>query len=157
MPVFSAGLLAYRFDGGGDCQVLLAHPGGPLWAKKDDGAWSVPKGEYDPVTESDALHAAEREFAEEIGQPPPPGPRTALGELRQPSGKRVAVWAVEGDVDVSIVTSNTFEMEWPPRSGRRQSFPEVDRAEWCSLAVARRKLTKGQAPFIDRLCEALDL
>lgn len=151
MPTLSAGLLVYRRHNR-DVQVLLVHPGGPLWARKDVGAWSIPKGEY--AGNEAALSVAEREFREELGHEAPPGVRTSLGEVRQPGGKRVTVWAVEGDADVSTVTSNTFEMEWPPRSGARRSFPEVDRAAWFSLADARSKLLKGQQPFLDRL-EAL--
>jgi len=131
------------------------HPGGPYWAKKDEGAWSVPKGEYEPG--EDPLEVALREFEEEIGEAPPdPTGAMSLGELRQPSGKIVRAWTVEGDVDVAEVHSNTFEMEWPPRSGRTQEFPEVDRAGWFGLEEARRKLQKGQLGFIDRLLELLD-
>ena len=125
MPAQSAGLLPYRFDGGRILEVLVVHPGGPFWAKKDDGAWSVAKGEYEPG--QDPQEAANREFAEELGQECPAGPRIDLGELRQPSGKLVRVWAVEGDLDVENVISNEFEMEWPPRSGKMAPWPEVDR------------------------------
>lgn len=163
MPVRSAGLLLFRradgdADGGADdgaVEVLLAHPGGPFWARKDHGAWSVPKGEYDEG--DDALTAAYREFTEEIGQPPPGamGEAVLLGEVRQASGKRVIAWALEGDVDAAAAVSNTFEMEWPRGSGRMQEFPEVDRVEWVSLEQARVKLVKGQVPLLDALVAAL--
>jgi predicted NUDIX family NTP pyrophosphohydrolase len=152
MPKRSAGLLVYRRDAG--IEVLLVHPGGPFWARKDDGAWSVPKGEYEPS--EDPLEVALREFEEELGaEPPDPAGALPLGELRQPSGKVVSAWAVEGDLDVSDVRSNMFEMEWPPRSGRTQEFPEVDRAGWFSPDQARRKLLRGQVGFLDRLAEQL--
>jgi len=149
MPAQSAGLLPYRFNAEGELEVLVVHPGGPLWAKKDVGAWSIAKGEYE--TDEEPQTAADREFAEELGQPAPPGPRIDLGELRQPSGKRVRVWAVEGDVDTEKVASNMFELEWPPRSGRRAYWPEVDRAAWLSVTEAKEKLLKGQVAFVDRL------
>ena len=153
MPKLSAGLLAYRRTGSG-LEVLLVHPGGPFWVKKDEGAWSVPKGEYEPG--EDALAVARREFEEEIGQAPPNGNEPVpLGELRQSSGKVVSAWAIEGDLDVSEVRSNSFEMEWPPRSGRTQEFPEVDRAGWFGLDEARRKIHRGQLGFLDRLDELL--
>ena len=154
MPKLSAGLLVYRRNDRG-LEVLLVHPGGPYWAKKDDGAWSIPKGEYEP--DEDPLEVALREFEEEIGKRPPhPAAAVSLGELRQRSGKIVTAWTVEGDVDVSDVQSNTFEMEWPPRSGRTREFPEVDRAAWFGLEEARRKLLPGQLGFIGRLSELLD-
>ena len=153
MPAPSAGLMPYRFSDDGTLEVLVVHPGGPLWAAKDDSAWSVAKGEYEPGEEPEC--AAEREFAEELGQAAPPGPRIALGELRQPSGKLVRVWAVEGDLDAESVVSNEFEMEWPPRSGRQTSWPEVDQAAWMPVEQARRKLLKGQVAFVDRLVELL--
>ena len=149
MPAQSAGLLPYRFGGGRTLEVLVVHPGGPFWANKDDGAWSVAKGEYEPG--QDPEQAANREFEEELGQAAPVGGRIDLGEVRQPSGKLVRVWAVEGDLDVENVTSNEFEMEWPPHSGKTASWPEVDRAAWMSAASAKRKLSKGQAGFVDRL------
>ncbi len=153
MPKLSAGLLAYRRIGA-ELEVLLVHPGGPFWARKDDGAWSVPKGEYEPS--EDPLEVARREFEEEIGQAPPDGAEPAwLGELRQPSGKVVSAWAMEGDLDVGEVRSNSFEMEWPPRSGQTQEFPEVDRAGWFGLREARRKILRGQMSFLDRLEEVL--
>jgi predicted NUDIX family NTP pyrophosphohydrolase len=142
-------LLPYRFGGGRTLEVLVVHPGGPFWANKDDGAWSVAKGEYEPG--QDPEEAANREFEEELGQAAPVGDRIDLGELRQPSGKLVRVWAVEGDLDVENVTSNEFEMEWPPHSGKTASWPEVDRAAWMSAASVKRKLSKGQAGFVDRL------
>lgn len=158
MAKLSAGVLVFRRnDGAGGVsagiEVLLVHPGGPFWAKKDEHAWSVPKGEH--AEDEDPLDAARREFAEELGTPPPAGEVLPLGELRQSGGKRVAVWAVEGELDVSAAVSNTFEIEWPPRSGQLRSFPEVDRAEWFTLDEARTKLHKGQVPFVDRLLEAL--
>jgi predicted NUDIX family NTP pyrophosphohydrolase len=155
MPKYSAGLLPYRTNGSDSLEVLLVHPGGPFWAKKDDGAWSIPKGEYEPAAEPNPLAVAEREFEEELGSLAPVGDRVQLGELRQPGGKRVVAWAVQCDLDVSEVTSNTFEMEWPPRSGTMRSFPEVDRAAWFSLSEARLKLLKGQQPFLDQLIEVL--
>jgi len=153
MVAHSAGLLLYRRTDGGVVEVLLAHPGGPFWARKDDGAWSVPKGEYDAG--DDPLAAAYREFREETGLEPPPGDAVRLGDLTQPSGKRVRIWALEGDLDVSHAASNTFELEWPPGSGNIRHFPEVDRVEWVSVDGARVKLLKGQVPFLDRLLETL--
>lgn len=128
------------------------HPGGPFWAKKDDGAWSIPKGLYEPGEEP--LAAARREFSEETGSPPE-GDFALLGTFRQPSGKVVMVFAGEGGFDLSRFHSNSFEMEWPPKSGRRQSFPEADRAGWFTLASARRKVTKGQVAIIDALASKL--
>jgi predicted NUDIX family NTP pyrophosphohydrolase len=148
----SAGLLLYRRREG-RIEVLLGHMGGPFWARKDERAWSIPKGEH-PEAE-DALAAARREFAEETGTPPPDGPTLDLGEVRQSGGKRVTAWAVEGDLDPATVKSNTFLLEWPPRSGRRQEFPEIDRAGWFDLDTARRKIVKGQAALVDRLQERL--
>jgi predicted NUDIX family NTP pyrophosphohydrolase len=130
-------------------EVLLVHPGGPLWARRDAGAWSIPKGEY--AADEDPLLAARREYAEEVGYAPPGGEALPLGEVKQRSGKRITAWALRGDLDVATAVSNTFEMEWPPRSGRRQSFPEVDRAQWFSLADAREKINPAQAALIDRL------
>jgi predicted NUDIX family NTP pyrophosphohydrolase len=153
MPKLSAGLLLYRRAA--DPEVLLVHPGGPFWKKKDEGAWSIPKGEYEP--DEDPLEVALREFGEELGiAPPDPAGAVPIGELRQPSGKRVVAWALEGDADVEDVRSNTFEMEWPPRSGRMQEFPEVDRAGWFDLDEARRKLLRGQLGFLARLTELLE-
>jgi len=153
MPKLSAGLLLYRWRDDA-VEVLLVHPGGPYWAKCDDGAWSLPKGEYDAV--EDPFEVARREFREELGMDPPSeGPPAFLGELRQAGGKRVSAWAVEGDLDVADVRSNTFTIEWPPRSGARREFPEVDRAGWFGLEAARRKLVPGQTGFLDRLVELL--
>jgi len=149
LPRMSAGLLIYRVSVDGEVDVLLVHPGGPFWARRDEGAWSIPKGEYE-ISE-DPLAASSREFEEELGSAPPAGVRTDLGEVRQASGKRIRAWAVEGDFDASTARSNTFSLEWPPRSGAFQEFPEVDRAAWESVAVARRKLVSGQVPFLDRL------
>jgi predicted NUDIX family NTP pyrophosphohydrolase len=128
--------------------VLLVHPGGPFWAKKDLGAWSIPKGEYEQG--EDPCAVAKREFAEELGREPA-GEFWELGELVQPGRKVITAWAVEGDFDVRALTSNTFELEWPPKSGRKQSFPEVDRAEWFTADAARHKILPGQREFIDRL------
>ena len=154
MPKRSAGLLLYR--GPTDAiEVLLVHPGGPYWARRDDGAWSVPKGEIDAG--DDPFATAMREFREELGSDPPDtGPAVPLGEIRQAGGKTVLAWAVAGDLDVSEIRSSTFTMEWPPRSGRTAEFPEIDRAAWFSLEAARAKLVSGQVPFIDRLPAALD-
>ena len=151
MPRVSAGILVYRRTKGG-LEVLLVHPGGPYWAKKDDGAWSIPKGEY--RSDEDALVAARREFEEETGCVPQ-GAFEPLGSFRQPSGKRVAVWAVEQDFDLKKFRSNSFAIEWPPRSGRSQDFPEADRAAWFVPEEARSKILPGQRPFIDRLLEHL--
>jgi predicted NUDIX family NTP pyrophosphohydrolase len=149
MPKRSAGLLVHRSVDSAT-EVLLVHPGGPYWAKRDDGAWSLPKGEY--ARGDDPFDVAIREFREELGvDPPMTREATYLGELRQPGGKLVRAWAVAGDLDVRSVRSNTFRMEWPPRSGITREFPEVDRAGWFDLEVARRKLTRGQVGFIDRL------
>lgn len=153
MPRRSAGLLLYRFNGEAEIEVLLVHPGGPFWAKKDDGAWSLPKGENE-VGEG-PLTVAEREFEEELGQPPPSGTRRDLGELDQSSAKRVHAWAIEGDLDADHIVSNTFEIEWPPKSGAVVNFPEVDRAGWFTLSEARIKLLSGQVGFLDRLVVAL--
>ena len=145
MPERSAGLLLFRRRDTG-VEFFLVHPGGPFWAKKDDGAWSIPKGLYED--DEDPLIAAQREFAEEVGCPIT-GAFIALGEFKLPSGKRLTVWAVEGDIDASEVSSNTFEMEWPPKSGERVEFPEVDRAGWFAPDAARVKLNKGQVPMLD--------
>ena len=148
MPKQSAGILLFRRRPAG-LEVMLVHPGGPFWARKDDAAWSVPKGEY--VAGEDPLDAAYREFEEEVGLTAPPGQAVFLGERRQPGGKRVSVWALEGDLDVTHSSSNTFAIEWPRGSGTIREFPEVDRVEWVSIDQARRKLVKGQAPFLDAL------
>ncbi len=147
MPKRSAGVLLFRRNGR-QVEVLLAHPGGPFWKNKDDGAWSIPKGEYGD--DEDPLAAARRELAEETGLTPS-GDFIALGEIRQPGGKVVAAWALEGNADAAGIRSNTFSMPWPPGSKELQEFPEVDRAEWFSLAIARRKILKGQAELLDRL------
>jgi predicted NUDIX family NTP pyrophosphohydrolase len=147
MPSASAGILLYR-RAGGDILVLLVHPGGPFWAKRDLGAWSIPKGEFGEGEEPTA--AARREFAEELGVEVA-GELQPLGEIVQKAGKRVVGFAVEGDLDVAAIRSNNFEIEWPPRSGRTQSFPEIDRAEWFGLEAARTKIIPGQLPFLDRL------
>jgi predicted NUDIX family NTP pyrophosphohydrolase len=153
-PRLSAGLLVHRATPTGT-EVLLVHPGGPFWARRDEGAWSLPKGEHGP--DDDPHAAALREFAEELGQGPPAadGADLDLGEVVQKGGKRVRAWARRGDVDVTEVRSNTFELEWPPRPGRIQVFPEVDRAEWFDLAEARRRILEAQRPFLDRLEAAL--
>ena len=150
MPVLSAGLLLYR-PGPGGIEVLLGHMGGPFWAKKDDAAWSVPKGEHGPA--EDPLDAARREFTEEMGSPPPDGPPRGLGSVRMRGGKVITVFAVEGDFDAEHIESNHFTIEWPPKSGRIASFPEIDRAAWFDADTARRKLVAAQVPFVDRLVE----
>jgi predicted NUDIX family NTP pyrophosphohydrolase len=149
--VQSAGLLLYR-QRDGTLEVLLVHPGGPFWQRKDDGAWSIPKGEFG--ADESGLEAARREFQEELGMPAPEGEPVALGTVRQSGGKTVHAWAVSGDVDASSVISNTFKLEWPPGSGKMQQFPEVDRAGWFDLDAARRKMLPSQRPFIDRLDES---
>lgn len=141
----------HRGSGGG-LEVLLVHPGGPFWARRDAGAWSIPKGEYEP--DEDPVDAARREFAEELGVAPPPGELADLGEVRQKSGKYVRAWALAGDLDPDAIVSNTFELEWPPRSGRMREFPEVDRAQWFGLVEAREKINPAQAALLDRLVEA---
>ncbi len=150
--VTSAGLLLYRHGADG-VEVLLGHMGGPFWARKDAGAWTLPKGEHTP--DEDPHAAALREFAEEIGQAPPDGPDLPLGTVRQRGGKSVTAWARRGDVDVTTISSNVFELEWPPRSGRRQSFPELDRARWVPLAEARGLVVAAQVELLDRLEAAL--
>jgi len=148
VPKLSAGVLLYRTCNG-VVEVLIAHPGGPFWARKDDGVWSISKGEY--TEGDDPWAAAQREFAEEIGLPLPDGPRIDLGPLKQPSGKVVTGFAVFGDLDITGARSNTFEMEWPKGSRTMRQFPEVDRIRWFSVARARIKLLKGQREFVDRL------
>lgn len=135
----------------GALEVLLVHPGGPFWARRDAGAWSIPKGEYRPG--EDPFEAARREFKEELGAAPPDGRALDLEEVRQKGGKVVRAWAIEGDLDPSAIDSNTFTVEWPPRSGTMRSFPEVDRAEWFTLEGAREKINSGQAALLDRLAE----
>jgi predicted NUDIX family NTP pyrophosphohydrolase len=153
MPQLSAGLLMFRRRDGAT-EVLLVHMGGPFWAKKDDGAWSIPKGLYEEG--EDARAAAQREFAEETGGSPE-GPFIALGTFRQPSGKQLSVWAAEGEFDLRTFKSNMFTMEWPPKSGRTAEFPEADRAGWFDQAQALVKVTKGQRPIVKALFERLEL
>ncbi len=153
MPARSAGLVLHRVRGAG-IEVLLVHPGGPLWARRDAGVWSIPKGEYAP--DEDPLAAAGREFTEELGITVAVGSEfVPLGVIRQRGGKLVTAWAVAADVPVDTILSNTFELEWPPRSGRVQQFPEVDRAAWFDVETARVKIIPAQAQFLDRLV-ALD-
>jgi predicted NUDIX family NTP pyrophosphohydrolase len=151
MPQRSAGILLFRRTGP-EPEVLLVHPGGPFWAKKDEGAWSIPKGLYE--ADEDPLAAAKREFAEETGFTPD-GDFIALGPFKQPGGKVVSAWAVEGEFDLAGFRSNSFSMEWPPKSGRRQEFPETDRAAWFHPEEALRKILKGQAPIVAALLERL--
>ena len=151
MAARSAGILLFRRGAGGP-EVLLVHPGGPFWARKDRGAWSIPKGELGD--DEDPLACARREFEEETGTRAPDD-LTALGEVRQRGGKRVQAWAGEGDLDADAIRSTTFELEWPPRSGRVQSFPEVDRAAWFPVEEARARLLPAQLPLLDRLLERL--
>jgi predicted NUDIX family NTP pyrophosphohydrolase len=153
MSKLSAGILLFKVTDNDVLEVLIAHPGGPFWAKKDEAAWSIPKGEY--LEGEDAYEAAHREFREELGMDAPSRSSIDLGEIKQSGGKRIRVWAIEGDVDASKIESNAFEMEWPPKSGESAYFPEVDRAAWEPMAVARRKLHKGQVDFLSRLTEAL--
>lgn len=150
----SAGLLLYRRGENDRIEVLLGHMGGPFWSRKDERAWSIPKGEHTP--EEEALAAAYREFEEETGSPAPAGEPLELGEVKQSSGKVVAAWALAGDFDPSTLSSNTFTLEWPPRSGRMQEFPELDRACWFEVDTARLKLVAAQAAFLDRLLERLE-
>ncbi len=147
MPKKSAGLLLFR-EPEGKLEVLLAHPGGPFWSKKDDGAWSIPKGEI--AEGEDPLTAARREFEEEMGAFPE-GEFIALDAVKQPGGKLVYAWALRGDFDPAQLKSNTFSIEWPPKSGRQKEFPEVDRAEWFPLDAARTKISKGQIALLDQL------
>ena len=137
----------------GHLEVLLVHPGGPFWQKRDEGAWSIPKGEL--AENEDGMAVARREFQEELGSAAPGGAATPLGEVRQAGGKVVNAWALRGDLDITRITSNTFEIEWPPRSGKLQQFPEVDRAGWFDPDTARLKLLPAQRAFIDRLEEQL--
>lgn len=149
MPTRSAGILLHRTGVDGGTEVLLVHPGGPFWARKDAGAWSIPKGEI--AEGEDPLACARREFAEELGMPVPGGTATPLGEVRQKAGKVVTAWAVEGNLDPATVVSNTFAMEWPRGSGRLRDFPEVDRAEWFGLEEAAVRILDGQRPLLDAL------
>jgi predicted NUDIX family NTP pyrophosphohydrolase len=148
----SAGLLLYRREASA-LQVLLGHPGGPIWAKRDAGAWSIPKGEHGPDELS--LDAARREFEEELGVAPPDGPVLELGITRLKSGKVIRAFACEGELDPAAITPGEFEMEWPPRSGRTGRFPEIDRVQWFFVDEARTRLNTAQAVFLDRLLEAL--
>jgi predicted NUDIX family NTP pyrophosphohydrolase len=147
----SAGILAYRWRDGHP-ELFLAHPGGPFWKNKDDGAWSIPKGEIGP--DEDPLKAAQREFQEEIGQAID-GAFTPLDPVKIARGKVIEAWAIEHDLDTSAIRSNTFEIEWPPRSGKKQAFPEVDRAAWFAGSVALQKITPGQLPLLVQLLERL--
>jgi predicted NUDIX family NTP pyrophosphohydrolase len=151
MPKKSAGLLLYRYAGSG-IEVLLAHPGGPFWRTKDEGAWTIPKGEFD---DEDSLAAARREFQEELGAAPPGGDYLELKPIKQKNAKTVYAWAIEGEFDPATLKSNTFVCEWPPKSQRMQEFPEVDRAEWFPTDVARKKILAAQAALIDQLIELL--
>jgi predicted NUDIX family NTP pyrophosphohydrolase len=149
----SAGLLLYRRRPNSGIEVLLAHPGGPVWEKRDEGAWTVPKGEFHDGEQ--AWDVARREFEEETGHPPPDGQPIALGEIRQKGGKFVEAWALEGDLDPATAHSNTFPFQWPPRSGKWITIPEIDRVEWFTPDAARKRIKDTQIPFIDRLLEAL--
>jgi predicted NUDIX family NTP pyrophosphohydrolase len=148
----SAGILLFRRTTN-SVEVLLGHAGGPFWKKKDSGAWSIPKGEYEP--DEDSLVAARREFQEETGQAVPEGETIDLGSMKRKDGKIIQIWAVEGEIDAKHIMSNSFEMEWPPKTGQMQSFPEIDKAAWYSLAKAPVKMHKGQDVFIERLAEHL--
>jgi predicted NUDIX family NTP pyrophosphohydrolase len=152
MSKLSAGLLLYRRRGE-RVEVLLVHPGGPFWKNKDDGAWSIPKGEIEPG--EDLLEAARREFAEETGHAVH-GPFLPLGEVHTRAGKRIVAWGTEGDLDATAIASNTFNVEWPPRSGRLEEFPEVDRAAFFEGSEAKRKIHAAQSPLVDRLFAALE-
>lgn len=152
VPKRSAALLLYRFPEPDRCEVLIAHMGGPFWARKNERAWSIPKGEY---TDEDPLLAARREFAEEVGQPDLTGEVVELGEFRQSGAKVITAYAAEGEFDPARFASNTFELEWPRGSGRIQEFPEVDRIAWTDPQRAAELLVKGQVPILDRLRETL--
>ena len=149
----SAGILLYRLAGR-EPEVLLVHPGGPFWRNRDAGAWSIPKGEY--AADEDPLAVAKREFEEELGMPAPSGEYVRLGEVRQRGGKTVTAFAIQGDFDPRQLKSNRFEIEWPPKSGRRALFPEVDKAEWFTLAEARTRIIGGQLPLIDSLVKCFE-
>jgi predicted NUDIX family NTP pyrophosphohydrolase len=153
----SAGILLFRRDGGGATEFLLVHPGGPFWAKRDEGAWSIPKGQIEEAEEPRAC--AIRELEEELGRAPVLDPEQLieLGSIRQRAGKTVEAWAAEAEFDPATLASNTFTMEWPPRSGREAEFPEVDRAEWFEPEAARAKIIPAQAELLDRLLEKLEI
>lgn len=152
MKKHSAGILLYR-ESNGNVEVLLGHPGGPFFARKDQGVWSIPKGEYDEG--ESPLDAAKREFTEETGQPLPAADYVDLGSVKRSDGKVIYAWAAQGDIDVDAFRSNTFEMEWPPKSGRRQQFPEIDQIAWLPLHEALAKLSPAQTAFIERLAAHL--
>jgi predicted NUDIX family NTP pyrophosphohydrolase len=155
MPVRSAGILLWRRSASGALEVLIGHMGGPFWTRKDGGAWSLPKGEYDDT--EPPLQAALREFTEELGValPVDPADLVELGEVRQPSGKRLVVWAGQGELDPSSVVPGTFQIEWPPRSGKQAEFPELDRVEWSTVEDARERLVVGQRTFLDQLIDRI--
>lgn len=150
----SAGILLFRVRGE-KVEVLLAHPGGPFWARKDLGAWSIPKGEF--LEDEDPFRAAQREFAEELGQPVPQGRTIDLGSVQQSGSKTVFAWAIEADLDATNITCNTFELEWPPKSGQMKQYPEVDKAAWFTLDVAVTKIVKGQVPILEKLADTLEV
>jgi len=154
MKKLSAGLLVYRKNGD-SIEVLIAHMGSPWWAKKDKGAWTIPKGEY--LEGDDPLVNAKREFSEELGKEPPEGELIELGTVDQSNNKTVIVWAVEADIDIRDIKSNTVEIEWPPHSGKMQEFPEIDRAAWFNLSVAAEKLIPAQNEFLLRLAKKLNV
>jgi predicted NUDIX family NTP pyrophosphohydrolase len=153
MPKKSAGLLLYRQNSETGLEVLLVHPGGPFWRNKDDGAWTIPKGEF--TDDEDPLEAAKREFKEETGSAAPDGNYISLAPIKQKNGKLVYAWAAEGDFDTASLESNLFTMEWPPKSGRMQEFPEVDRADWFAAETAKRKMLSGQPALVDELLQRL--
>lgn len=153
MTKTSAGILVYRRTDS-DIEVLLGHPGGPFWKNKDQGAWSIPKGEFE---DEEPIVAAKREFKEELGHTAPSGEYLDLGSITRKDGKTIYIWAVEGNLDVTNISSNTFEMEWPPHSGQKQSFPEIDKARWFKIEQTADKLHKGQDEFIKRLSEHLGI
>lgn len=153
-PRRSAGIVLWRRSDDGSIEVLLGHPGGPYYVKRDADVWSILKGEYD--NSEDPFEVAKREFFEECGHDAPEGPAVSLGEIRQKGGKLVVAWALEGDVDPASASSNTFPMEWPPRSGRKIQVPEIDRVAWFDLDSAREKLKAAQHPLLERLAEAVD-
>jgi len=153
MPKKSAGLLVYRFNKENKVEVMLVHPGGPFFTKKDLGVWSIPKGEYEE--DEDPLLVAQREFAEETGNKIEQGRFTKLNPIKIKSGKQITAWAVEADFEKCFICSNEFEMEWPPKSGKKQKFPEVDNADWFTIEVAKEKINPGQIPLLDELVEML--